>query len=240
MDFIISGSVTSGYGIPDEIPRWDKVLSDHILERKFDSICVDGMTHENALKILYGRDLRGEILILYFGTRIGWPKISNQFKKNLPYKLGNNGFLDLPAYYSVRKSSRRRRVLKRIIRMFIKSLGILFKQYKPELPKEKMLSDLDHLLTMAAKNFDHVFYIQHHHLSSRRLKYESKKYDAYYELLFNAVRSRSEVNIHLVEMPKDIFTSEFFLPDCVHFSEQGHFKFGLLLAQTLRPLIKSI
>lgn len=240
MNLIISGSITSGYGISDEIPRWDKVLSDQISESKFVSVTKDGMTHENALKILYDRDFCGDILILYFGTRIGWPKISDQLRSKLPYRLKNNGYLDLPAHYSVRKGSTQRRFLKRIARQSIKILGILFRQYKPELPKDKILNDLDLLLTLAAKNFKHVIYIQHHHLSSWRLGYESKKYDAYYGSLLNAVRSRSEENIYLIEMPKDIFSFEYFLPDLVHFSALGHYKFGLYLAPLIRPLIKSM
>jgi hypothetical protein len=154
--------------------------------------------------------------------------------------MKNRGYLDLPAFKSMRKGSSIRRILKRISRLLVKSLGILFKQYKPDLPKDKVLNDLDLLLTSAASNFNLVIYIQHHHLSTKRLKYESNKYEEYYNLLLNAVRSRSESNIILIEMPKDIFSKEFFLPDCVHFNNLGHSKFGIFLSEIVKPLLKEM
>ena len=195
MKLIISGSITSGYGLSGEIPRWDKVFADQVSDNDFVSICKDGMTHEDALKILNDRELGGEMLIFYFGTRMGWPKLSKRISAFLPYKRKNHGYLDIPAYYSARKSSRVRRILKRTTRMLIKSLGILLRQYKPDLPKDKVLNDLDTLLTMAAKKFTRVIYIQHHHLSTRRLRYEAKIYENFYISLISAVRSRPEENI---------------------------------------------
>jgi hypothetical protein len=77
MNLIISGSVTSGYGIPTEIPRWDKVFRDQLPEVPFETFCTDGMTFENAFNILSYSKFSGNMLILYFGTRIGWPRIDN-------------------------------------------------------------------------------------------------------------------------------------------------------------------
>lgn len=235
MNLIISGSVTSGYGIPEEILRWDKVFAHQVPGNYFVSVCKDGMTHEDALKILNEGEFGGEILILYFGTRMGWPKLGKRIGTFLPYKRKNQGYLDIPAYRSRRKGSRMRRILKRTARVFMKSLGILLRQYKPELPIDKTLNDLDLLLTMTAKKFTRVIYIQHHHLSTRRLKYESKKYEKFYECLLTAVRTRPESNIFLVEMPKNIFTTNYFLPDSVHFNEQGHYEFGCFLAKEIFP-----
>jgi hypothetical protein len=133
MNLIISGSVTSGYGIPPEIPRWDKVFRDHLSELLFETVCTDGMTHENALNILRNSKFNGNTLILYFGTRIGWPRIDNSFSRFFPYKVKNGGYLDLPVFKSVRNGAKMRRISRRISRILIKSLGILFKQYKPDL-----------------------------------------------------------------------------------------------------------
>lgn len=235
---IISGSITSGYGISADISRWDKVFRDQLPDLTLESVCVDGMTHENAFDILCHPESSGELLILYFGTRIGWPRVGNILGKFSLFKLENNGYLDLSVFHSVHKGGRMRRISKRINRMLLKRLGILLKLYKPELPKDKVLQDLDQLLVIAAKNFNWVIYIQHHHLSTRRLRYESKKYEAYYELLLGAVRSRPESNILLAEMPKDIFSAKYFLLDCIHYNEQGHHKFGSFLAKTVGPLIK--
>jgi hypothetical protein len=238
MNLIISGSVTSGYGLSPEIPRWDKVFRDQLPELTFETVCTDGMTHENALNILRNSKINGDTLILYFGTRIGWPRIGNSFSRFFPYKIKNGGYLDLPVFNSVAKGARMRRILRRISRILIKSLGILFKQYKPDLPKDKVLKDLDLLLTFAASNFNRVIYIQHHHLSTKRLKYESNKYENYYSLLLGAVRLRFESNIVLIEMPKDIFAEKFFLPDGVHFSNLGQRKFGIFLAEIMKALLK--
>jgi hypothetical protein len=238
MNLIISGSITSGYGISAHVSRWDEVFRDQLSEKTFESVCMDGMTHESAFDILCRPESNGELLILYFGTRIGWPRIGKLFDKFLLFELKNSGYLDLSVFNSLRKGARMRRISKRITRILLKSLGILLRLYKPELPKGKVLQDLDLLLTIAAKNFNWVIYIQHHHLSTRRLRYESKKYEKYYSLLLSAVRSRPESNILLVEMPKDIFSAKFFLLDCVHYSELGHNKFGSFLAKTVGPLIK--
>jgi|688.fasta_scaffold387643_2 hypothetical protein len=238
MNLIISGSITSGYGISAHVSRWDEVFRDQLSEKTFESVCMDGMTHESAFDILCRPESNGELLILYFGTRIGWPRIGKLFDKFLLFELKNSGYLDLSVFNSLRKGARMRRISKRITRILLKSLGILLRLYKPELPKDKVLQDLDLLLTIAAKNFNWVIYIQHHHLSTRRLRYESKKYEKYYSLLLSAVRSRPESNILLVEMPKDIFSAKFFLLDCVHYSDLGHNKFGSFLAKTVGPLIK--
>lgn len=238
LNLIISGSITSGYGVSTDVCCWDKVFRDQLLDPTLESVCMDGMTHKNAYDILCRPESSGELLILYFGTRIGWPRIGKLFDKFSLFKLENNGYLDLSVHNSVRKGARMRRISRRITRILLKSLGILLRLYKPELPKDKVLRDLDLLLTISAKNFNWVIYIQHHHLSTRRLRYESKKYEKYYSFLLSAVRSRPESNILLVEMPKDIFSAKFFLPDCVHYNEQGHNKFGSFLASTVGPLIK--
>ena len=73
------------------------------MNSQFQIYTKDGLTYEEALKLLQVNDYTGDILILYFGTRIGWPRISSAIAKKLPINFKNDRFLELSVFHSNRK-----------------------------------------------------------------------------------------------------------------------------------------
>jgi hypothetical protein len=233
VNLIISGSISSGYGLQTSVPRWPQFLSNQPQIQKFDLITRDGLTYGDAFKVLQENDYQGDILILYFGTRIGWPKISRSLERIWPINFKNEGYLELSAFHSNRKFAQFRRGKRTVYRNLAKFLGILLNQYKPEIPLKRCLSDLDLLFATSTQRFEKVIFLQHHHLSSNRLKYENSKYEKFYYSLLSFARGRSERNLVVLELPSDIYSNRYFLGDCVHLNREGHEKLGLFFLSFL-------
>ena len=236
MNLIMSGSITSGYGIQPEVLRWPDYLAKNPLNEKFEIATKDGLTYEEALGMLRLNNFRGEILILYFGTRVGWPRISKNLATFFPKLSKNERYLELSAFRSTRKFASFRRGKKIFFRNFAKFIGIFLNQYRPDIPLKKCLTDLDLLFAESTQRFKRVIFLQHHHLNSNRLRYENSKYDKFYNSILSFASERFEKNLIIVELPSDIFSSRYFLSDCVHFNLEGHKKMGNFLSHFLATL----
>jgi len=72
---IISGSVTSGYGLSGNILRWPALIEMSAPNLQIDLYSEDNLSFQRAIEILDPKEVAGNILIAYFGTRVGWPRI---------------------------------------------------------------------------------------------------------------------------------------------------------------------
>lgn len=238
MNLIISGSITSGYGLLPETPRWYQIMQNNLSGIDFEIRTKDGMNFDDASKVINQVRKEGDILILYFGTRIGWPKISKTISAVLPFLKKNSGYLDLSIKEKESEVHKFHKVIKNCRRNSIKFIGILFRQYKPVIPLSKSIVDLRNLLLESESKYKTIIYIQHHHFFSNRLRYETRRYEKIYHGLLQSAESLDLANLYVIEFPRDLLRADFFLPDCVHFSKMGHHTFGKFMAQKIISLSK--
>ena len=230
---ILSGSVTSGYGLLENIPRWPALVEMSVPNFQIELYTEDNLSFQRAIEILDPTEVAGDILIAYFGTRVGWPRISKLMALMLPAKLGGITALDLPV--RVRENQRKtfKNVVKKLIKRFIKQVAIRSYTYKPEKPIDELLKELQSFLQQAAEKFDIIYYLQHHHLEVDRLKSESRIYNAYYDQILKFAFEQTHLRVEVIELPVNFFKPTNFLHDNVHLSAEGHMKLSELLIKIL-------
>lgn len=231
--FVISGSVTSGYGLAQNIPRWPELIEKSFPNFTVELFTEDNLSYQKAIEILASREITGEILIGYFGTRLGWPRIPIFMQWFLPEIFKRPTAFDLSVKFRADPRKPIKYIFRSFIKRFLKQLAVHLNLYKPEKKISELLEEIQLFFRIASEKFEKIYFIQHHHLEDGRLAFESQTYNSYYISILNFVRIQSEVEIEVIELPAEFFNPRNYLPDNLHLSMQGHVELSQILVQRL-------
>jgi len=230
---IISGSVTSGYGLSGNILRWPALIEMSAPNLQIDLYTEDNLSFQRAIEILDPKEVAGNILIAYFGTRVGWPRIPKLMTLMLPTKFRRITALDLPVRTRENQRKSFKYVFMKLTKSFIRQVAIRSHSYKPAKPIDELLKDMNSFLERAAEKFDIICYLQHHHLEVNRLAHESRIYNAYYDEILKFLHEQTRPGFEVIKLPAGFFKPTNFLPDNVHLSAEGHIELSQLLIKIL-------
>ena len=219
---MIGGSASTAFALPDEKLAWP-----NLLEKEFPGIAVvhesiPGMTLSRSIKVINESD-KSDILILYFGTSVGWPALIVNWGTKFGLDVHNEAALHQPPLkYSGTPQRRLKKNLKLRTRNFLKYILYFVGGYKPRTSIREVEDQVRAVLSVATKKATNVIWIQHQSLQSMRIAVERKVYAKYYYRLVKAIKSHSSERTRLVELEPEFLVKENFLLDGIHLTELGH------------------
>ena len=230
---VIGGSVISSYGLPSKVSTIASVVQDSntklYLKRE---ICVGGLGFSQAIPLIEGIE-KTDVLVLYFGTSVGWPRISRKLENHLRPELMSQTAFHLPAYKSKKLKNRFRAKIRHLERNIMKFVLFPFGMYKPRHSIEDLPSLIAAIEHLAEKRSKLIIWVQHNSLGYRRLWLERKVYKRYYKEILETLNNCKSPHFRILTPSKNFLIQENFLVDGVHLSEIGHLRMGKLIADEI-------
>jgi len=163
-----------------------------------------------------------DLLILHFGTSIGWP---NSIVR-LGYKLGFNFTSEFafhqPAYRSSAISSRIKRGLKNRIRNSVKYLLFFTGKYKSPISHREIDDQIKAVVLLAKSKTKSIIWIQHQALRNNKVFLEKRSYQRYYMEIIESLNKYKSEDFQVFTLPYEFLVQENYLLDSVHLSPKGH------------------
>lgn len=180
-----------------------------------------GLTFVRALNELL--DFPNEdLLILHFGTSIGWPvslvRVGHRLGINFTSEFG----LHQPAYKSSKIATRLRREIRTRFRNTVKYCLYFLGLYKSRVSRREIEDQIAAVVRLASKQSKRIMWVQHQALQNRRIYLERRSYKKYYKEILRALEKHESDKFMLITLPDDFLVQENYLLDCVHLSERGH------------------
>ena len=177
-----------------------------------------------------------DLLILHFGTSIGWPVSL----VGIGHKLGIDFTSEVAFHQAAHKSSglmnRLRKRSRARFRNTVKYLLFFLGLYKSRVSRREIADQIDTVVHLAAKQSKRIIWVQHQALQNRRIYLEKRSYAKYYKEILSALEKHISPTFALVTLPDDFLIPENYLLDCVHLSEKGHRRLADLLKVTFKNL----
>lgn len=230
---MIGGSASTAFALPDEKLAWP-----NLLEQEFSGIAVihesiPGMTLSRSIKVINESD-KSDILILHFGTSVGWPSLIVNWGSKFGLDVHNEAALHQPPLkYSGTPQRRLKKNFKLRTRNFLKYILYFLGGYKPRTSIQEVEDQVRAVLSVATKKASNVIWIQHHNLQFMRIAVERRMYAKYYDRLVKAIQSHSSEKLRLIQLEPAFLTSENYLLDGIHLSELGHRRIAEKLKKVL-------
>ena len=219
---ILGGSIVSNYGLPSGEQSIGEVLAkkNKIINVKQDQ-SIGGLTFSQAIPVIERSDV-ADIFVLYFGTSVGWPRISRKMIGHLQPELLKPTSFHLPVYKSEVFYNRFKAKLRYFERNVLKLVFFPFGLYRPR----QSLEDLPDLVTaiqhLAEKKSGLIIWIQHYSLNYARLWLERKIYSRYYREIIKEISTYQSPHFRIITLEKSFLVQENFLLDGLHLNALGH------------------
>ena len=219
---VLGGSIVSNYGIPNEGQSLGEILNNEnkkIYVKRDQSI--SGLTLSQAIPVIETLD-SADVLVIYFGTSVGWPRISRKMEGHLRPQLLKQTSFHLPVYKSEVFYNRFKVKLRHFERNVLKLALFPFGLYRPR----QSLEDLPDLVTaiqhLAEKKSGLIIWVQHNSLGYKRLWLERKIYSRFYRAILKEIYTHQSSHFRIITLDKSSLVQENFLIDGVHLSALGH------------------
>ena len=233
----LGGSVLSSYGLATgtnnlvkDVLGLNKSL---YLKRE---VCVGGLSFSQAIPIV--EDFHDtDVIVFYFGTSVGWPRISRKLENHLRPELLESTTFHIPVYKSKKRLNRVKANIRHLERNLLKYILFPFGLYKPR----HSLEDLPHLIEaiehLAEKRASLTIWVQHNSLGYRRLWLEKRSYQKYYNEIIKTLHSYQSPHFRILTPTKKFLVQENYLLDGVHLSNLGHERMAELINQEITQAI---
>ncbi|MBU6164429.1 MAG: hypothetical protein KGO99_05505 [Actinomycetales bacterium] len=232
---VVGGSATTAFALPDEKWAWPTLLGELIPKSEVQHSSQKGLTLVRSLELISNLP-ECEVLVLHFGTSVGWPLALVKVGYRYGLQVHNEfGFHQPPKPYSGTPSVKMKKKIRLRFRNMIKYLLFFAGAYRPKVSIREIEDQVRAVIAIASKRTSRIIWVQHRSLQSMRIIVERKMYQRYYKRFIAAINSNAPANLTLVELDSDFLISENYLMDGVHLSEQGHY----VLAHRLAELIKA-
>jgi hypothetical protein len=226
---VLGGSIISNYGLSGGEQTIGEVLdkeNKNLYVKRDQSI--SGLTFSKAIPAIESLNTT-DILVLYFGTSVGWPRISRKMIGHLQPELLKPTSFHLPVYKSEVFYNRFKAKLRHFERNVLKLALFPFGLYRPR----QSLEDLPDLVTaiqhLAEKKSGLIIWVQHHSLGYKRLWLERKIYSRFYRDIMKEIYTHRSPHFRIITLDKSFLVQENFLIDGVHFSAIGHHRMADLI-----------
>lgn len=230
---VIGGSIISKYGLMPNAKNLTGVLLSNepsIYLKK--ELSIGGLSFSQAIPTL--DDLNHtDILVLYFGTSVGWPRISRKMENHLRPELLTSTAFHIPVYKSKKLSNRIKAKIRHLERNLLKFFMFPFGLYRPRHSLEDLPNLIQAIEHIADRKSNLIIWVQHNSLGYRRLWLEQKIYKRYYREIISELEMHKSPHFRILTPGKDFLVQENYLLDGVHLSELGHERMGKMIADEI-------
>jgi hypothetical protein len=219
---ILGGSIVSNYGLPSGEQSIGEVQAkkNKIIYVKQDQ-SIGGLTFSQAIPVIERSDV-ADILVLYFGTSVGWPRISRKMIDHLQPELLKPTSFHLPVYKSEVFYNRFKAKLRYFERNVLKLVFFPFGLYRPRQSLEDLPDLVNAIQHLAEKKSGLIIWIQHYSLNYARLWLERKIYSRFYREIIKEISTYQSPHFKIIILEKSFLVQENFLLDGLHLSALGH------------------
>ena len=218
---MLGGSAASSFGDIKE-KSWPYILKAKLPDSiEFRVETRPGLTFVRAVNELL--DFPNEdLLILHFGTSIGWPVSIVRTGHRLGIDFTSEFGLHQPAFRSSKLANRLRRAVRMRFRNTVKYLLYFLGLYKSRVSRREIEDQINAVVHLASKQSKRIMWVQHQALQNRRIYLERRSYEKYYKEILRALEKHESDQFKLVTLPDSFLIQENYLLDCIHLSEKGH------------------
>ncbi len=175
-----------------------------------------------------------DLLILHFGTSIGWPVPVVRIGQKLGIDFTGEFGFHQPAYKSLSALRRVKRVFRVRFRNFVKYLLFFAGRYKSRISRREIDDQIKAVIQLASIQSKRIIWIQHQALQSRRILLERFGYKKYYREIIRCFENYKSPNITMITLPESFLVQDNYLLDCVNLSEKGHQELHKLVRERLK------
>jgi len=230
---VLGGSAASSFGDIKE-KSWPYILKAKLPDSiEFRVETRPGLTFVRALNELL--DFPNEdLLILHFGTSIGWPVSIVRTGHRLGIDFTSEFGLHQPAFRSSKLVNRLRRAVRMRFRNSVKYTLYFLGLYKSRVSRREIEDQINAVVHLASKQSKRIMWVQHQALQNRRIYLERRSYEKYYKEILRALEKHESDQFKLVTLPDSFLIQENYLLDCIHLSEKGHQIIAEILQQAFK------
>ena len=230
---MLGGSAASSFGDIKE-KSWPYILKAKLPDSiEFRVETRPGLTFVRALNELL--DFPNEdLLILHFGTSIGWPVSIVRTGHRLGIDFTSEFGLHQPAFRSSKLVNRLRRAVRMRFRNSVKYTLYFLGLYKSRVSRREIEDQINAVVHLASKQSKRIMWVQHQALQNRRIYLERRSYEKYYKEILRALEKHESDQFKLVTLPDSFLIQENYLLDCIHLSEKGHQVIAEILQQAFK------
>ena len=230
---VLGGSAASSFNNPQE-NSWPYLLKKSLPpEIIFKIETRGGLTFVRAITEL--ADFPDEdLLILHFGTSIGWPMSIIRIGHKLGIDFSSEFSFHQPAFKSSSKIRALSRVFKVKFRNFIKYLLYFTGLYKSRISRREIDDQIKAVVLLAKKQSKKIMWIQHQALQNRRIFLERRSYKKYYKEIIKSLEKYESPDFKVITLPDSFLVQENYLLDCVHLSDKGHQELFKLVRESFK------
>ena len=237
---IIGGSIISNYGLKVGA----KNITSTILARNSSinlekEISVGGLSFSQAIPMLDELS-HTEILIMYFGTSVGWPRISRKMENHLRPEMLTSTTFHIPLYKSIILSHRIKAKIRHLERNLFKLILYPFGLYKPRHSLEDLPNLIKAIEHIADRKSCLIIWVQHNSLGYRRLWLERHVYKRYYKEILSELDKEKSPHFRILSPGKDFLVQENYSLDGVHLSELGHERMGVMIDNEIEQALSEV
>jgi hypothetical protein len=230
---VLGGSAASSFGDIKE-KSWPYILKAKLPDSiEFRVETRPGLTFVRALNELL--DFPNEdLLILHFGTSIGWPVSIVRTGHRLGIDFTSEFGLHQPAFRSSKLANRLRKAARTRFRNSIKYVLYFLGLYKSRVSRQEIEDQINAVINLASKQSKRIMWVQHQALQNRRIYLERRSYKKYYKEILRALEKHESHQFKLVTLPDSFLVQENYLLDCIHVSERGHQEIARILQKAFK------
>jgi hypothetical protein len=232
---VVGGSACSAIGLRDDSYAWPRILQKDI-KCELTHVSIGGLTLVRSIKHLI--DLPPcDILVLHFGTSIGWPVSLAEMQDKFGIKFSSEFGLHQPLRAKdMNLLTRLRKFTKQKIKNSIKYLLFFLGLYRPKVSIHEIEDQIDAVANVLHDKARHIIWIQHRVLQNSHTFVERLFYRRYYKKVLSLVETSSRVKILSMPISEEFISTENYLSDWVHLSEIGHQKISNQVKDELKKL----
>jgi hypothetical protein len=234
---IIGGSASTAFALEDSKSAWPDLIRVKYPTIEFRYINQPLMTLVKSLSHIENID-HSEVLILHFGTSVGWPEPVIKLGHTLGMELHNeHSFHQPPKKYSGSPFWRMKKVVRLKIRNLFKYALFALGLYRPRASLREMGDQVAVVASIARKKASKVLWIQHQSLQTNRIVLERSLYRRYYREIIDALSPMVSESFKVLQLPKNFLRSDNYLLDGVHLTEDGHRELAKLIEEKLAAFL---
>lgn len=233
---VVGGSACSAAGLDSQSLAWPEIAFGNQEQYALRKVTIGGLTLVRSVEILFSMD-QTDILILHFGTSIGWPSLVVRLQDRFGIKFSSEFGFHQPITEGKPTDVRLRlrKWLKLKIKNLMKYLFLLMGLYKPRVSIHEIRDQIDAVVSIASAKAEKILWIQHRALQDSHTIAERLFYKRYYSRIVSTVKSANNPKVEILEIPDDFVIRENYLNDWVHLKPAGHQR----LAEMVRKVLAS-
>jgi hypothetical protein len=230
---IIGGSIISKYGLILGAKNiTSAILANEPSVYLKKEVSIGGLSFSQAIPKIDELN-HTDILVLYFGTSVGWPRISRKMENHLRPELLTSSAFHIPVYKSKKLSNRIRAKIRHLERNLLKLILFPLGLYRPRHSLEDLPDLIQAIEHIADRKSNLIIWVQHNSLGYRRLWLEQKIYKRYYREIISELGKHKSPHFRILTPDKDFLIQENYLLDGVHLSEIGHVRMGEMISKEI-------